>query len=318
MHCFILAGGFATRLWPITEKRAKPLLPLAGKPLLTHIVEGVPAGMPITVSTNAVFAESFLAWQRSIDRPVRVIIEKTNKEDEKIGAMGALLQWMRDEKIAEDVLLLAGDNYLGFKLSDFLQHYEPGVPLLAVREIGNLEDAKRFGTVIVGQDGHTMVMFEEKPKQPKSSLVSTTCSVLPAQHMDAILAYSARSPDNPGGLWEEFLKLGIRATCFPFTEPWFDVGSFEAYLDATKTLVGDRCIAAPTSTSHDVQSERSVVIGDRTTVRNSTLRNTVLFAECTIEDCILEDCIIDDRCVLQGIDLTGKMIRAGTVLVSRI
>ena len=66
MKAFILAGGFATRLWPLTEKRAKPLLPLAGIPLLTHLVEKIPAGIPITVSTNAVFAEDFEKWKKAM------------------------------------------------------------------------------------------------------------------------------------------------------------------------------------------------------------------------------------------------------------
>ena len=57
MRAFILAGGFATRLWPLTEKRAKPLLPLAGKPMITHIVEGLPKDMPVIVSTNDAFAK---------------------------------------------------------------------------------------------------------------------------------------------------------------------------------------------------------------------------------------------------------------------
>ncbi|MEK7217912.1 MAG: NDP-sugar synthase, partial [Patescibacteria group bacterium] len=48
MQAFLLAGGFATRLWPLTEKRAKPLLPLAGKPIITHLLENIPEGIPVT------------------------------------------------------------------------------------------------------------------------------------------------------------------------------------------------------------------------------------------------------------------------------
>ena len=59
MHAFILAGGFATRLWPLTEKRAKPLLPLAGVPLIEYLVQDIPEDIPITISTNAVFKEAF-------------------------------------------------------------------------------------------------------------------------------------------------------------------------------------------------------------------------------------------------------------------
>jgi GTP:adenosylcobinamide-phosphate guanylyltransferase len=77
MHAFILAGGFATRLWPLTEKRAKPLLPLAGKPLLTHLLEKIPRDIPVTVSTNAAFANGFSEWQKMIDRPTDLIIEGT-------------------------------------------------------------------------------------------------------------------------------------------------------------------------------------------------------------------------------------------------
>ena len=73
MQCFILAGGFATRLWPLTEKQAKPLLPIAGKPILTHLIEKIPDDLPITVSTNAAFQGGFKEW--FVDKTAKALTE---------------------------------------------------------------------------------------------------------------------------------------------------------------------------------------------------------------------------------------------------
>ena len=64
MKCIVLAGGFATRLWPLTENKAKPLLHLKDKPLISHIVDGLPKDMEIIVSTNAVFENEFKKWAK--------------------------------------------------------------------------------------------------------------------------------------------------------------------------------------------------------------------------------------------------------------
>lgn len=314
MHCFILAGGFATRLWPLTERRAKPLLPLAGKPLLTRIVESIPEGVAITASTNAEFAESMAEWQRTLDRPVTVIVEKTRSDKEKLGALGALAQWMRDTNVQEDILLLAGDNYLGFKMSDFLASYTPGVPLLAVREIGDLAAASKFGTAVLHPGSRRMALYEEKPKEPKSSLVSTTCAVFPPSVFPLILNYSLTHPDNNGGVWEQFLLNGVPCEAFPFTEAWFDIGSYEAYLAATVALVGENVEKNPTATLADSVTRGSVVLGANAMVKRSELTDTVLFEDCVVEDCVLDRCILDRGCVLKGVDLSGKMLRAGTTL----
>src|SRR3989344_4686281 len=139
MKAFVLAGGFATRLWPLTEKRAKPLLPLAGKPLLTHLVEKIPKDMQITVSTNAVFAKDFEMWREGCHAErrrsmtggkspfasaqgdtVKILIEDTGHEGEKLGALGAVAKWVTEQKIDDNILLLAGDNYIGFQMQEFL------------------------------------------------------------------------------------------------------------------------------------------------------------------------------------------------------
>ncbi|HRH93005.1 MAG TPA: sugar phosphate nucleotidyltransferase, partial [Candidatus Peribacteria bacterium] len=90
MRCFVLAGGFATRLWPLTEKRAKSLLPLAGKPILSHVVDAVPAKIPVSVSTNAVFEADMRRWAKKQNRDIDIVVEDTGHDDQKLGALGAL------------------------------------------------------------------------------------------------------------------------------------------------------------------------------------------------------------------------------------
>ena len=149
MHAFILAGGFATRLWPLTEKRAKPLLPLAGKPLISHLVEGIPSDIPVTVSTNAAFRDSFTEWKEASGRDnLTIVIEDSEADDHKLGALGATAQWITQESIDDDLLLLTGDNYCGFAISDFLAAGQPGHALIAAHDIGDIDRAKQFGTVI--------------------------------------------------------------------------------------------------------------------------------------------------------------------------
>jgi glucose-1-phosphate thymidylyltransferase len=314
MIAFILAGGFATRLWPLTEKRPKPLLPLAGKPTLNHIIDAMPAGLPITVSTNAAFAGAFHAWKQTMrHEDLNLVIEQTATDDQKLGTLGALSQWIQTQDIQDDILFIAGDNYFGFSVESFLAQYHPGTPLLAAYDIHTLEQAKRFGTVILDADTLHIAAFEEKPAEPKTTLVSTGASIIPASTFPQLIAYARHKPDNIGGIFEEFIRLAVPVECFTFREPWFDIGSFESYLEATRALVGDALLLQD-ATFKDSEREGSVVLGKGTKVMKSTLRNTVIFEDCVIEDCVLEDCVIDSGCVLKGADLTGKMIREGTTL----
>lgn len=328
MKAFILAGGFATRLWPLTEKRAKPLLPLAGVPLLTHLMEKIPAGIPVTVSTNAVFAEDFDSWRSemlrlrpsdSAQHDVHILIEDAGHEDEKLGALGAVSKWIREENINDDVLLLAGDNYMGFSIASFIERFG-GKPLLAAYDIRSKEAAKKFGIVLTESSPNTsgtirVTGFQEKPAEPESTLVSTGCYVLPADSLSMLVSYAKEHPDNVGGVFEYFLSKGMEVECVSFAEPWFDIGSFEAYLEATKTLVGENFLLAEGALQKESELNGSIVFGKNSKVARSSLRNVVLFENCEVEDCVLENCIVDDDCILRGVDLSGKMLRAGSHLV---
>ncbi|MDD5103876.1 MAG: NDP-sugar synthase [Candidatus Peribacteraceae bacterium] len=315
MHAFILAGGFATRLWPLTEKRAKPLLPLAGKPLIDHLLEQLPADLPVTVSINAAFQESFARWKaQSKHAHVEILVEQSYRDTEKLGALGAVAQWITRQHITDDVLLLTGDNYFGFSIQSFLQQYTSGTPLVAAFDIKDPLQAQGFGTIVPAADGRHVAAFEEKPAHPASSLVSTGLSMLPAAHLPVVEEYARQKPDNVGGIFEEFLRRGIPVEFRAYAEPWFDIGSFEAYLEATRVLVGDRVLSGHGAVCSETKTEGSVVLGNRSVVRNATLRNVILFEHCTVEDCVLTDCILDDHCTLFGVDLSRQMLREGTAL----
>ncbi len=315
MHVFILAGGYATRLWPLTEHRAKPLLPLAGKPLLTHMIEALPAHLPITISTNAPFEEAFLHWKSTIKRPqMEILIEETKSDDDKLGALGATAQWIQKGNITDDVLVLTGDNYFGFPFELFLEETKTGCPTIAAFDIGDKLRASHLGVVTIDVPTKQVLSFEEKPTDPRSTLVSTGCFFVPRTHLEVLTEYAQRKPDNIGGVFEEFLRRGVHVRCFTFHDPWFDIGSFEAYLEATRLLVGDKPLIDPSSSLENVRTEGSVVVGPGCTIRGGELRDTVIFSNCTIEDTVLRECIVDDACALSGLDLSRQMVRSHTVL----
>jgi glucose-1-phosphate thymidylyltransferase len=316
MHALILAGGFATRLWPLTERRAKPLLPLAGKPIIQYLVENIPKEIPVTVSTNAAFREGFESWISALpQKNVTLAIEHTQNDDQKLGALGAVAQWLQESGVQDDLLLLTGDNYMGFRMQDFLAAYRPGTPIVGAHDIGDIDRAKAFGTIVLAPGTTAVQAFEEKPEHPKTTLVSTGCSVLPAAALPVLQRYAKEHPDNVGGIFEELLRQKWDIDCFTFREPWFDIGSFHAYLEATGALVGNRVLQGENTTFDGNTCSGSVVIGDGCRVSKSTLHDVVLFPDSLVEDCVLEQCIVDSGCTLKGVDLTGKMIRAGTTLV---
>ena len=336
MHAFILAGGFATRLWPLTEKRAKPLLPLAGKPIITYIVEKIPQRIPITVSTNAAFAEAFTKWRTEQSREnIAIVVEQTTKDDDKIGALGATAQWITTQSIDDDLLLLAGDNYFGFHMTEVLDEFQRRRDhvLFATKEVASDEEAKRFGVVIpdLTQEQHRVekIMrwrrraksFVEKPQEPPSRIVSTGCIVFPKEILRILVQYAGKHPDNMGGILDHCIHdQKMEVDYVQFDAPWFDIGSYDAYLEATRALVlPGKPVIHPTA-SIDEESRKkitgSIVIGAGTVVTHSSLEDTILFDNCRVTDCVLERCILDNDCRLHGIDLTGKMLRSGTILTS--
>jgi len=225
MKCLILAGGFGTRLYPLTINRAKALLEYKGKALISHIVAKIPENIDIMVNTNKKFASDFHQWQGTINRKVEILVEEVLSEDQKLGAVGSLNFWIKSRPIAEDLLVIAGDNYFEFDLAGFIARYDGKHTLVAVCDIGDRSKASQFG--VVQLDGNRIAELEEKPARPKSSLVATACYIFPPRIFPNLSRYCAEGKRDNLGSFIAYLIDKDEVHACTFTELWLDIGSVE-------------------------------------------------------------------------------------------
>lgn len=242
MKAIILAGGYAKRLWPETLQKSKPLLDLAGEPIINHIirkVDGLPGIEEVLVSTNRRFKKDYEEWLKKYKfTKVRIAIEDTSREEEKLGAIGGLHHLIGKEGVKEDCLVLAGDNVVTFDLSVFIDFYRKcKSPVIAAFDIKSREKAKLYGVLKI--DGNSRVIdFREKPEKPESTLISMACYILTKQAITLLDKYveEGNPRDNPG-FFIRWLYRKMDVYTFVFDTAWFDIGDKES-LQKAREFVG--------------------------------------------------------------------------------
>lgn len=323
-HILILAGGFATRLWPLTEKLAKPLIPVGGKPLISFLIEKIPENFPITISTNAVFADDFEEWKKSFPhRNIDIFIEDSASETEKKGALAATALCITQKNIHEDLVLLAGDNYFDFCFQKFFDFFDAqkDSPVLAAYDIQSSDEARKFGVVVphpekISGEGGEVLEFEEKPENPSSTLVSTGAYVFPQQYFADIVEYSAEHGDDLGGIFEFLRSKEVSIKYFSFEESWYDIGSFPAFLEANKEILDTKKIIAE-SIECDATTEISgwAYIEENVQLENCEIENCVVREGTSLKNVSIRSCVIGKNCLLENTDFHEKIIRDNTLLV---
>jgi len=226
MKSLILASGFGTRLYPLTQSKAKALLEYKDKPIINHVIEKIPKDVEILVNINQKFEADFRGWQSSINREVTLCVEPVLTEEQALGAVGSIDYWIRAKNITEDLLVVASDNYFEFDLSQFISAYEGKNTLVAVYDVGDKSKARQFG--VVRLKGDRIVEFIEKPKQPKSSLVAIACYIFPPRVFPHLFQCCAQGRDNLGNFISYLVEVD-KVQAFTFSQVWFDIGSLDVY-----------------------------------------------------------------------------------------
>jgi len=248
MIIVILAAGYATRLYPMTLTQPKPLLTVAGLPMIDYVLDNLaPIGGigRVYVVTNAKFAGHFQKWADSYRAAkskldFTIVNDGSTDDSNKLGAIGDLHLVITREKVDDDIVVVAGDNLFSESLGAFGEFCRrKNAPVLGVYDVGSLEQAKKYGVVDLDGEGR-IVRFEEKPKQPASTLIGIALYYYPRNVAPLIRQYVAEgnNPDQPGRLVQ---WLYPRLPVYTWTVPgiWFDIGSKET-LDEANRIFANR------------------------------------------------------------------------------
>jgi glucose-1-phosphate thymidylyltransferase len=245
MKLIILAAGYATRLYPLTLNQPKPLLPVAGKPMLEHVLDNIATVRAIDqayVVTNAKFAVHFEKWAEGYRRPnlhfgFTIVNDHSIDDTNKLGAIGDLHLVMTKHEIDDDIIVVGGDNLFSNDLAAFGEFCgRMNAPVTAVYDVGDLEEIKKYNAIEIDENDR-ITYFEEKPKVPKSTLTGIALYYYPKSALGLISQYIAEgnNPDQPGRLVQ---WLYPRVPFYTWKVPglWFDIGSIETLEEANRVF----------------------------------------------------------------------------------
>lgn len=313
MKAILLAGGYATRLWPLTRSIPKPLLPLGGKKVASYIVdelEDLEEINEIIISTNLRFKQEFESWARDHSyHKIRVVEEKTREEEEKLGTIGALAQFI--DEIDEDVLVVAGDNYFPFNFNDFIDYYKKvQSPTIATYELKNKEKAKKYGVLELSEENQ-VTSFVEKPEDPPSSTVSVACYLFTASSFQMINQYlkGRGNPDEPGR-FIEWLHTRKPVYGFRFTERGFDIGTPHSYIEAFKALTPENEISNEAKIEDSVEIRPPVLIQGNTTISGESRIGPYVHLQSgtQIDSSLVSDSIIFEDCQIKNSSVSWSLL----------
>lgn len=171
MKCLILAAGYATRLYPLTENFPKPLLKVGNKTILDWLVDDIAAAGLVdqyVVISNHKFAHHFEEWAKSRKEQISVVDDGTETNETRLGAVRDIQFAIDALKLDDDMLVIAGDNVLDFSLTHFIR-YADSKQSSAIMRYYEPEEAKlrKCGIVEIDTDDK-IISMEEKPAEPKS------------------------------------------------------------------------------------------------------------------------------------------------------
>ena len=232
MDAIILAAGYAMRLYPLTENTPKPLLNVAGKPIIEHIIrklEEIESINKIYIVTNDKFHQHFRKWLNNFEsgKAIEVINDGTKSNEDRLGAFGDVYFVISSKNIDNDLIVVAGDNLFELSLREVANFFRKRKSnVIVLHDVKDFELAKHYGIVETSND--IIVHFEEKPMSPKSTLASTGIYIFPKKTMELIKKYIAQgnNPDKTGS-FIEWLHKRDKVHTYITDKKWYDIGTIE-------------------------------------------------------------------------------------------
>lgn len=327
----LLAGGQGSRLYALTNNIAKPAVPFGAKyriidfPLSNCINSGIDTVGVLTQYQPLVLNEYIGNGQPwDLDRTfggVHVLspYQKKSKSAWYEGTANAIYQNINFIKMynPEYVLILSGDHIYKMDYSKMLRaHVENGASCTIAAINVTMQEASRFGILNTREDG-TIYEFEEKPKQPKSTLASMGIYIFTAQKLYDYLEEDDSNPSSSKDFGKDvlpaMLAAGEKMVAYSFDGYWKDVGTISSLWEANMDLLGDDPAFDVSNSDWKIHS-RNPLAPPEYVGEDAIIKNSMIALGCEIEGTVINSLLSSNVIVKKGAFVKDSVIMSGTVI----
>lgn len=234
----VIAAGYATRLYPLTENFPKPLLKIGERNILERLLDDIDPLPEIDghiIVTNHRFAPIFEEWLQTTNyaKPITVIDDGTSTNETRLGAVRDLLLALEQRHVDDDIMVIAADNILEFSMRGFVDYFkEKGTSVIMCHNEPELKKLQRTGVIEVDEDMKVLQM-QEKPEAPVSNWAVPPFYIYSKTDLPLIRDCMAHGCgyDAPGNL-AHYLADASTLHAWPMPASRFDIGSLDSYHEA--------------------------------------------------------------------------------------
>ena len=242
MKCLILAAGYATRLYPLTENFPKPLLEVGGKTILDWLLDDMDTAGVIdeyVVISNHKYARHFESWAATKNMKITVVDDGTTSNETRLGAVRDIQFAIEKLNLDDDMLIMAGDNLLDFSMTSFIRYaLRKNAPCTMRYYEPSFQKLLKSGIVTVDEND-TIVRMTEKVPDPESNWVSVAFYYYPKEVAKLIgqALDEGCGKDAPGSF---LIWVSQRITSYAMEMPGkrFDVGDIASYNEVQASYKG--------------------------------------------------------------------------------
>jgi len=294
MEAIILAGGFGTRLRPLTYTRAKSLLPILNKPMIVHLIESVPDEVDKVILAVNYRKAQIERYFKEKDFGKKIIV---NDEPKPLGTGGAAK--FAEKHITGRFLVLNSDTICSLNLRDMIRFHEKNNAVTTI-SLWPVKNVSEFGVADVKEDGNVVGFVEKpKPEDAPSNFINAGAYCLEPEVLDYI--ETGRLVSMEKEIFPQIIKDTSRFYGYKFEGFWIDVGRIRSYLDIHNQFIKNKKIDNIQGKNCKIFGNiKKTSLGDNVIIgKNSNLNSVIVYDNVIIgENVVLSNSIIGENCII--------------------
>ena len=320
MEAIILAGGFGTRLRPLTFTRAKSLLPILNRPMISYLIEMMPPQVDTVIIAANYRKNQIEQYFKEHDCGKKIII---NDEPKPLGTGGATK--FAEQHISGSFFVLNSDIICSLDLTEMMAYHKKKHAVTTI-SLWPVENVSEFGVVDITPKGNVVGFVEKpKPEDAPSDLINAGAYLLEPKVLDYI--DTGRLVSMEKEIFPQIINDTGKFYGYRFEGFWIDVGRITSYLDVHQMLlkkegidqfIGENCVIQGDIKHSSIGDD--VIIGDANVQQSIVLDHSSIANGVRLKHCVIgENCSIEDNVVLTHVAVgDNETIIAETTLENQV